>query len=68
MDYEIDHKIAKSSRTFIFDSLDGNTDKLPKESSNGDRIFVGLDKGDVEFGKGNNVLIDYNNLEYLVVE
>ena len=68
MGYEIDHKITKSSRTFIFDSLDGNTDKLPKESSNGDRIFVGVDKGDVEFGKGHNVLIDYNNLEHLVVE
>ena len=62
MESEIDHKITKSSRTFIFDFTDGDTDKLPSEASNGDRLFVGLDKGDVEFGKGRNKLIDYNNL------
>ena len=66
MESEIDHKITKSSRTFIFDFTDGDTDKLPSEASNGDRIFVGLDKGDVDFGKGVNKLIDYNNLENLV--
>ena len=63
MDSEIDYKITKSSKTFIFDSTDGDTDKLPSEASNGDRLFVGLDKGDVEFGKGLNKLIDYNDLE-----
>ena len=62
MDSEIDHKITKSSKTFIFDSTDGDTDNLPSEASNGDRLFVGLDKGDVEFGKGVNKLIDYNDL------
>ena len=62
MESEIDHKITKSSKTFIFDSTSGDTDNLPSEASNGDRIFVGLDKGDVEFGKGSNKLIDYNNL------
>lgn len=66
MESEIDHKITKSSRTFIFDFTDGDTDKLPSEASYGDRIFVGLDKGDVDFGKGANKLIDYNNLENLV--
>ena len=66
MESEIDHKITKSSRTFIFDSLDGDTDKLPSEASNGDRLFVGLDKGDVEFGKGVNKLIDYNSLEQYI--
>ena len=63
MDSEIDHKITKSSRTFIFDRLEGDTDKLPNEASNEDRIFVGIDKGDVEFGKGSGKLIDYNSLE-----
>jgi hypothetical protein len=63
MDSEIDHKITKSSRTFIFDRLEGDTDKLPSEALNEDRIFVGIDKGDVEFGKGSDKLIDYNSLE-----
>jgi len=66
MDSEIDHKITKSSRTFIFDRLEGDTDKLPSEASNEDRIFVGIDKGDVEFGKGSDKLIDYNSLEQYI--
>lgn len=62
MGSEIDHKITKSSRTFIFDFTDGDTDKLPSKASKGDRLYVGLDKGEVEFGKGLNKLIEYNDL------
>ena len=60
---ELDHIISKSSRTFVFNSYNGETNRMSEKVSNGDRIFVGLEKGDIQFIKTYDSIVGNSDIE-----
>ena len=65
---ELDHIISKSSRTFVFNSHNGETNKMSEEVSNGDRIFVGLEKGDIQFIKTYGSIVGNSDIEEYILK